>query len=168
MTSHSVFVQAGASTGEWYHGSPDAHLRLDNRTLYLTRDKQVALSYANGGTSFASKFSGVKHPTLYVIDVKTACKILDLRLPEHQRTYTATRLVVNKLDSYQEDPLPKLESAGFISTHTQLPGYGNTPLFKQAFDMFDGVYVDEGYQGTSLAVFCPFKSLIIVSVTPVP
>ena len=138
----------------WYHGSPRTGLTLTHMILFVTQDMAVARAYALGKVAFASHVVG-DQPTIYTLEFLSS-KILDMRKLDHQNRYTVSRQAYNSRCE-PDERLPKLTSEGFLGK-SGFPGYGQSPVFKELFPTFDGIYVDEGSQGFSLAIFDPIKT----------
>jgi hypothetical protein len=148
-----MIVQISLSSTLMYHGSPCAGLNLKSLTkgvLFLTHSKQIAKDYALGKVHFTGKCIGERSPTVYHIRCSPH-KLFDLRKPDSQEVYDRIR------QEHPDEELPKLSSEGLIMRHTGLPSYGNIGGLKLPLRQlgYDGMWVDEGSQGISLAIFNP-------------
>lgn len=142
-----------SETFHMYHGSPFAELdfsTLNRGMVFLTRDRKIAESYARGRVAFTGKGDGPKKPTIYTVFAQPT-KIFDLRKEPHREIYKQIRL------NNPDEELPGINSEGFVMRHTGLPSFGHVGGLKTALPKagFDAMWVDEGSQGLSLAVFNP-------------
>lgn len=136
-----------------YHGSRTANVDWTNiRLLFLTDALNIAKDYALGRVAFAGKTSN-PIPNLYRV-IADPLNIFDLRLSSCKEDYIKLR------KDYPDEELPSLKSEGFIMHRTQLPSYGHVRGMRNGSVKmgYDSMYVDEGSQGISLAVF---KSSVI-------
>lgn len=146
-----IWISTSSVTLEMYHGSPYGDIDLTtSKGLYLTRSIKVAKDYALGRVFNTGKGSGVLKPTVYKILITG--NIFDLRSTNSRYIYETARLKTK--DKFKDDPLPKLDSIGFIM-NSGLPSYGTTPLLKRLLQPlgFDGTWVDDGSHGISLYMF---------------
>lgn len=105
------------------------------------------------------KHSGARYPTIYTAKVVAA--IADFNEGTVRELYEKQRLLT-KAD-FLDDPLPKITSEGFIM-NSGLPSYGRVRDLKTLLQPlgYEAVWVDEGSQGKSLAVFDCKKSCKII------
>jgi hypothetical protein len=137
-----------------YHGSRysdiDQLSSLDGIS-YLTADPAVAKEYAQNDLLGSGKIQGATEgPTIYHVQADLG-QVLDLRTAEGQAHYKQLRTQFNKTVSDPDEKLPKLTSEGFIQA-SGLPGFGNARTVLQHSPEFGAMLVDEGHQGTSIAV----------------
>ena len=148
-----------------FHGSPYSNVDVSEAPLlYYTANSKIARDYALGTVAFTGKPpKGVhtKHgPTVYKVTA-SGLHIFDLRRTDHQKLYQHLREDFNKrlTEDENDSRLPRLDSEGFIMHRTGLPSYGRIreliPLLKKRH--FDAIGLDEGSQGTSIAIFNPRK-----------
>lgn len=132
-----------------YHGSQYSNVDFKNiKVLYCITDRREAERYAKGEVHFAGKWpQGIPGPTVYELHINTN-DVFDMRIEMHQRIYDEIRA------AYPDEELPSRKSMGFIQ-RTGLPGYGEIRGMRQGLldNGFDGIWVDEGSQGISLALF---------------
>lgn len=134
-----------------YYGSQTANMDWNNfHLIFVTSNIRVAQDYAEGKVAFAGLKHGPIVPTLYQLQINPR-KVFDLRKQPCREDYVVIR------DSNPDQELPSLRSTGFIMSHTGLPSYGHVRGMRDALvDLgYDCMYVDEGSQGISLAVFQP-------------
>ena len=161
----------------WYHGSPYSNVDFDlDRITSFTKNLKVAEAYAHGTVAFTGKNLGphlVKGPTVYkvILNLKNTFDMRkDWSIYENLRK-RASKTLFRHHAVFQEDgetyPLPKLESEGFIM-NSGLPSYGRTAQFKVLLNsnllptQWDSMFVDEGSQGFSVAVFDPRHKVTVV------
>lgn len=148
-----------------FHGSPYSNVDVSEAPLlYYTANIEIARDYALGTVAFTGKPpKGVRTehgPTVYKVKA-AGLHIFDFRRTDHQELYQHLREDFNKrlTEDENDSRLPRLASEGFISHRTGLPSYGRIsvliPLIKKRH--FDAIWIDEGSQGTSLAIFNPRK-----------
>lgn len=139
-----------------YHGSRNPNLVLTNdQILFVTTFFKVAVAYAEGKIAFASRYKGPDAiSTVYILDVH-ARAMLDLRKSEHRTLWDSRVKSYNKKQSDQDELLPLTTAIGFRNTVTGLPGYGRQQPAKLLFPEFDSMWIDEGTQRMSLALFVP-------------
>ena len=147
-----------------FHGSPYSNVDVSEAPLlYYTANIEVARAYALGTVAFTGKPpKGVRTehgPTVYTVKA-AGLHIFDFRRTDHRELYQHLQEDFNKRTEDENDSrLPRLASEGFISHRTGLPSYGRIgvliPLIKKRH--FDAIWIDEGSQGTSLAIFNPRK-----------
>lgn len=124
--------------------------------VYFTPHREIAEAYARGSVHNTQRAQGARgepHPTIYTVaaDVEP----FDLRDADARGLYTD--FVRKHADP--EDPLPRLAAEGFIAPRTGLPAFSYAvPLWtalgaSNERRSYDSVWVDEGSQGVSLAVF---------------
>ena len=147
----------------WYHGSPYSNVTFGTkRTTFFTKSFAVAIEYAQSKIAFASKYSGIKCPTVYVVVANVT--IFDMRI--HSKEYESYRTLNNgHIDYYgSKEQIPKLNCEGFLMSQTGLPSYGRVYIFETLLlDKYDAMYIDEGsHQGISMAVFDPRNKIKIV------
>lgn len=134
-----------------YHGSQTESVDWNNfKLLFITANPKVADDYAHGRVAFTGVKRGPITPTVYQLQISPR-KIFDLRKPQCKEDYEVVRT------SNPDQELPSLRSEGFIMSRTGLPGYGHVRGMRDGLvDLgYDCMYVDEGSQGVSLAVFQP-------------
>lgn len=152
-------TREGTSTQEaglvLYHGSP---FRFDDLRfpIYLTTQRRVAKQYATQSV-LRRRVAAPGSATIYTIAVNPL-RILDMRLPAHRRLYEKARHQWNEVRPDRWLPSSEGRDAeGFIMSHTLLPGYGREIAILEALSQdghnFDAIWLDEGTQGASLAVF---------------
>lgn len=147
------FVRAGL---DLFHGSPNPNITRGEGVMFFTTDQAVAKAYAEQRVFGTASFLNDKpSPTIYTATVRKGGQILDMRQPQHRKLYDKIRSRFNKRQSDRDYRLPGLNSGGFISSHTGLPSFGIVRQLKPLLQSkgFIGMYVDEGSQGTSLAIF---------------
>ena len=171
-------IQISLSTQYYFHGSPYSNILFDkDRITYFTQNIKVATAYAKGDVANTGRQidkSLVKSPTVYECILKLG-PIFDFRKQwaEYETLHKAAKKsVFHEHDVFLDDdskyhPMPKLDSIGFIMK-SGLPGYGHTEEFKVLLTShlcpkkYDGILIDEGSQGTSIAVFDPRHKVTIV------
>ena len=148
-----------------FHGSPYSNVDVSEAPLlYYTANIEIARDYALGTVAFTGKPpKGVRTehgPTVYKVKA-AGLHVFDFRRTDHQELYQQLREDFNKrlTEDENDSRLPRLASEGFISHRTGLPSYGRIsvliPLIQKRH--FDAIWIDEGSQGTSLAIFNPRK-----------
>jgi hypothetical protein len=153
-----------------FHGSPYSNVDVSEAPLlYYTANIEVARDYALGTVAFTGKPpKGVRTehgPTVYKVKA-AGLHIFDFRRTDHQELYQHLQEDFNKRLTEDENGsrrprlwLPPLDSEGFIMNRTGLPSYGHIrvliPLIQKRH--FDAIWIDEGSQGTSIAIFNPRK-----------
>ena len=153
-----------------FHGSPYSNVDVSEAPLlYYTANIEIARDYALGTVAFTGKPpKGVRTehgPTVYKVKA-AGLHIFDFRRTDHQELYQHLQEDFNKRLTEDENDsrrprlwLPPLDSEGFIMHRTGLPSYGYIrvliPLIKKRH--FDAIWIDEGSQGTSIAIFNPRK-----------
>ena len=148
-----------------FHGSPYSNVDVSEAPLlYYTANSKIARDYALGTVAFTGKPPKGVHtehgPTVYKVTA-SGLHIFDLRRTDHQKLYQHLREDFNKrlTEDENDSRLPRLDSEGFIMHRTGLPSYGRIreliPLLKKLH--FDAIGLDEGSQGTSIAIFNPRK-----------
>jgi 8-oxo-dGTP pyrophosphatase MutT (NUDIX family) len=149
-----------------YHGSPYGGLDdFDNvrPPIFFTLDKNVARQYALGQIVGAQADPGTTNmvPTIYTVDI-SGVSPFDMRRPEHMQMYEQVRPAYN-IENH-DDRAPPLHAEGFIQSGFGLPNYGQVRLLWWMIGNhgFDSVWVDEGTQGISLAIFQPHGKIIII------
>ena len=140
-----------------YHGSPFQGIEVSKaKLLFYTPSLEVAKQYSKSMVAFTGKGPTGSTPgaTIYEVDLH-GLVTFDLRKQAHQQAYLKLR---EKYNASQNDPdyfLPSLKSEGFLMRKTGLPSYGTSnilfPLLRQLG--FNSLWIDEGSQGISLAVF---------------
>ena len=170
-------IEISLSTDFWYHGSPYSNVNFDlDKITSFTRNLKVAEAYAHETVAFTGKKLGahmIKDPTVYQVTLKlkhTFDMRKDWSIYEDLRR-KAIKSIFRYDDIFKEDgqpyPMPKLESEGFIM-NSGLPSYGRTAQFKVLLNsnllptQWDSMYVDEGSQGFSIAVFDPRHKVTVV------
>jgi hypothetical protein len=142
------------------HGSPYSNIRLvNNQLLFFTKDRTVAVAYAEGKVFNTGKHVGVLSPTLYTVKVTVNVANFndDVVREQYEQQRIQTRL------EFVDDPLPRINSEGFIM-NSGLPSYGRVRDLKTLLQPlgYEAVWIDEGQQGKSLAVFDCKKSCAII------
>ena len=136
-----------------YYGAP--HLTSDFKKLtlmFLSPHLNVAEDYAHGRKTF----DGLKpmnepiHPEVYKVSVNLR-RIFDMRQNACVEDYQVIR------DSNPELALPHVHSPDFIKSRSGLPGYTYVRTLRNALvDLgYDSMWVDEGPQGVTFAIFQP-------------
>ena len=132
-----------------YHGSPYSNVDFKNiKVLFCIANIREAERYAKREVHFASVWDrGIPGPTVYKMQINSS-DLFDMRIETHQRIYDEIRA------AYPEEELPSRKSMGFIQ-HTGLPGYGHIRGMRDGIlaHGFGGMWVDEGSQGISVALF---------------
>jgi hypothetical protein len=136
-------------TVEMYHGSPNEKIQEFSGLTFFTSDQSVATQYAKKQVAFAGA-TATGSGRIYQVSITTK-NTLDLRKNAHRAAYDKARSTWNKAHDSDEQ-LPPLTSEGFLISKTGLPSYGRIASVLQALPQFDSAFVDEGTQGTSLAV----------------
>ena len=153
-----------------FHGSPYSNVDVSEAPLlYYTANIEIARDYALGTVAFTGKPPKGVHtehgPTVYKVKA-AGLHVFDFRRTDHQELYQHLQEDFNKRLTEDENDsrrprlwLPPLDSEGFIMNRTGLPSYGHIrvliPLIKKHH--FDAIWIDEGSQGTSIAIFNPRK-----------
>ena len=153
-----------------FHGSPYSNVDVSEAPLlYYTANIEIARDYALGTVAFTGRPPKGVHtehgPTVYKVKA-AGLHIFDFRRTDHRELYQHLQEDFNKRLTEDENDsrrprlwLPPLDSEGFIMNRTGLPSYGHIrvliPLIKERH--FDAIWIDEGSQGTSLAIFNPRK-----------
>lgn len=133
------------------HGSLYKGLHFTaNQLLFFTKSLDVAKQYAKGSVFNTGKHFGVKQPTIYTVKVKA--NVANFNEGRVREQYEEQRLLTKP--KFADDPLPKINSEGFIM-NSGLPSYGRVRDLKTLLQTlgYEAVWVDEGQQGKSLAVF---------------
>lgn len=143
----------------FYHGSPEPELRVDHRMLFVTPDRAVAESYARGQTYTQSIRTANRVPTVFTVRLRNL-RTLDLRIPEHRLQFEVLRQAFNATAD-PDERIPRLGSPGFIQ-RSGLPGYGHVRSIALACPKYNSLWVDEGSQGLSLALFDPRTTCQVV------
>ena len=163
-------IKISLSADLWYHGSPFNNVDFNiDRTTFFTRSLKVATAYAKGNVMATGKQLNdklVKDPTVYQCTLKLS-HIFDMRKQwaEYEALRKAAKTTLFKyreafFDGEDKDPMPKLESEGFIM-NSGLPSFGRANQFKVLLNSklnkvrYEAMYIDEGSQGLSIAIFDP-------------
>jgi hypothetical protein len=153
-----------------YHGSPYGGLSSFEGTrppIYLTPHYHIARQYAiDQGLPAAQRDPGGlsrKVPTVYKVRISPR-HIIDFRDADVQARYAALR---SRCDQSLLGRCPPLDEEGFICSHTGLPMYSYArPLVKLWHEggiEADAIWLDEGTQGISLALFEPSRAQILAT-----
>lgn len=142
------------------HGSPYSGLSfLPNQLLFFTQSKSVAKQYALSKVFNTGKHTGVRVPTIYTVNVMV--NVANFNEGHVREQYEQQRLLTKP--AFEDDPLPRINSEGFIM-NSGLPSYGRVHDLKTLLQPlgYEALWVDEGQQGKSLAVFDCKKSCKIL------
>lgn len=158
-----------------YHGSPYGGLKSFEHVkppIYFTPDENIARQYAVGTILAAQKNPGgiiIKVPTVYKVNISINNPI-DFRIKDDVNFYINARqayIDTNKEDEDRFFTYPKINATGFIDSSSKLPMYSNSKAIIKLFGIYgrksDAIWVDEGTQGISLAIFDGSKVKILDS-----
>jgi len=167
------FNKLATSSEVLYHGSPFGGLASFRESkfspIFLTPSKKTAFEYAlnkmldSGITSQKNPEIENPGPTIYTVRV-TSKNVIDFREESTREKYMELRkkLKVGEYPEITSDEewlslYPPLHGEGFVSASTGLPSFSRggliVRLFKTAGIPVDAIWLDEGSQGISLAVF---------------
>jgi hypothetical protein len=168
VTTMHAYIALSSVSFDLYHGSPRRTEFDAFKTTFFTQDLSVARQYAKGQTFKVGGPTKVDTPRVYSVKV-TVTKAFDMRGLPHKDLYESLREKYKEHPLFEDDPLPKLSSQGFISSHSGLPTYSHVQQFKTLFQLeklpYDSMWVDEGSQGISLAVFDPRGKVEVLGTT---
>lgn len=98
------------------------------------------------------EFLKEKHGHIYNVDVNIR-RVLDFTDIEHRKEYAAAQEKWNDRYFDKDEWLPKLSSPGFLSSKSGHPSFGYARGIHQALPEYGAIWVDEGGDPPSLAVF---------------
>lgn len=146
-----------STTELYYHGSPVSDkLFTTTGTYFFTKSFYVAKEYARG-TVFKSStgrtYTDEKKPTVYSCRL-SGLNTFDITRAPDKETYNKLRQLHNANSIDPDELLPRINSVGFLGA-SGYPSFGNVgsiiPYLRRL--QYNSIYVDEGSQGTSIAVF---------------